>query len=114
EVWLVSLEGERIEHRVSMNGGGQPKWKGDQKELYYLAADGSLMAVPLKGEALTPGKPEILFKTNLIPSPTTDQYAVTGDGRHFLILNSEGDAKISAFNIVLNWFEELKDLVPVD
>ena len=34
--------------QISTSGGVQPAWRADGKELYYLAADGKLMAVPVK------------------------------------------------------------------
>ena len=38
--------GEKV--RVSPNGGGQPRWRGDGKEIFYLSPDGRLMAASVR------------------------------------------------------------------
>jgi hypothetical protein len=51
--------------RISVGGGWLPKWRRDGKELFYLAADGALMSVPVAadGQSFRPGVPETLFQT---------------------------------------------------
>lgn len=46
--------------RVSRNGGSLPRWRGDGRELYFLAPAGKLMSVPVAADG-TPGAPEMLF-----------------------------------------------------
>ena len=111
EVYLRPLEGKGERITISSKGGGQPQWRGDEKELFYLAPDGNMMGVELKGESLTPTVPKILFQTN-INAPDIDQYAVTRDGKRFLIVNPLETKKESSVAIILNWFEELKQRVP--
>ncbi len=113
EVFLIALEGEGEKKRISTHGGSQPQWRADGRELYYLALDGSIMAVELEGERLTPRDPRRLLQTNISVIPGLDQYAVTGDGQRFLILNSGKAEQALSINIFLNWFEELKKRVPV-
>ena len=113
QVYLTPFEGEGEKQIISTQGGGQPHWRNDGKELYYLAPDGWLMAVELKGEPPEPGNPKRLFQTGISVIAGLDQYAVTGDGQRFLILNSEKEEQESSITIVLNWFEELKKRVPV-
>ncbi len=99
--------GERI--RISKHGGGQPKWRKDGKELFYLALDGTMMAVEIKtGAALEPGAPQPLFQTRINVNPGIDQYAVTGDGQRFIVITPAEGQKPTPFNIVLNWMAELK------
>jgi serine/threonine protein kinase len=54
--------------QVSTDGGEQPVWRADGKEIYYLAADGQMMAVPVEsGENFfRPGEPKPLFQTGWI------------------------------------------------
>ena len=114
EVYIKPLGREGKRQIVSTQGGGQPQWRRDDgKELFYLALDGTMMAVELKGEQLTPSKPQPLFQTGIIVTPVQDQYAVTRDGQRFLILTSEQATGGPTLNIVVNWFEELKEKVPV-
>jgi serine/threonine-protein kinase len=117
EVYVVPYPptGERTQ--VSAGGGMQPVWRADGRELYYLTPQGTLMAVPIATEGgFSPGAPVTLFKTALTVDPNRDQYAVSRDGRRFLISvapesNSGTAARVI---IVANWFEELKRLVPVN
>ena len=81
-VQAFPLSGEK--HQISTGGGSEPYWKKDGKELFYLAADRNLMAVPVTlGTTITPGTPKSLF-----PVPVSAQrhsYAVTADGQRFLV-----------------------------
>ena len=59
--------GEKL--RISTNGGLQPRWRGDGKELFYLALDGTMMAVPFRaGTTLEPSIPQSLFQTGITKS----------------------------------------------
>jgi serine/threonine protein kinase/Tol biopolymer transport system component len=118
EVYVVPYPptGERIQ--VSAAGGMQARWRPDGREIFYLTADGTLMAVEVKRqEGLVLGVPIPLFDTGLIVAPNIDQYAVTRDGRRFLV-SLPADAKEAVpppqFVIVQNWFEELKRVVPTN
>ena len=93
--------------RVSTAGGNFPRWRGDGREIYYLAADNTLMAVPVAGTpaGFNAGSPESLFNANLPPVPGYP-YAVTGDGRRFLV-NAEVGAPTSVI-VVVNWAAGLR------
>jgi serine/threonine protein kinase len=108
EVYIQSIEARGVKLRVSTEGGGKPLWRGDGKELFYLASDGSMMAVEIKeGESLEPGDPVRLFHTGIAARPNTDQYAVTADGRRFLILKPSRATDAAPITVVLNWTAEL-------
>jgi DNA-binding winged helix-turn-helix (wHTH) protein/Tol biopolymer transport system component len=96
--------GER--YQVSVGGGGQPQWRHDQGEIFYIAADRSLVAVPVQqGERLVLGTPRRLFRAPLLGGPDNarDYYAANGDGRRFLVDGAIGDGKDSAITVVVNW-----------
>jgi hypothetical protein len=115
------LEGGR--EQASANGGDSPLWSPDGRELYYRSGD-AVMAVPVKGSpALSPGKPEILFRgkyTSMLLNLVEADYGpwdISPDGKRFLMMKDEQSATLAAegpqrIHIVLNWFEELKRLVP--
>jgi len=94
--------GERV--RVSLEGGGQPKWRGDGQELFFLAGDGKITAVDVREGTAGPevSLPVALF--DLEPgSPGLDHYAVSSDGQRFLVrqrLDPEGELKM---HVILNW-----------
>ncbi len=96
--------GERV--RVSPDGGSQPRWRGDGKELFYLSPDGPLMAVDVREGASGPdvGMPAVLIPADKAGARLwgSDDYAVTADGQRFLVKTrvEEEDRRIHVF---LNW-----------
>ena len=81
----------------------QPVWRQDGRELYYLGLDGTMHAVEVR-----PGSPphfstRELFKTGLLPVENVEQYAVSGDGRRFLLLKVVDDRNRSSIGVMLNW-----------
>ncbi len=99
--------GERL--RVSANGGGQPRWRGDGKELFYIGLDGSLMAVEVRSGAtgLELGMPQTLvvaktFAAVLEGSDYTD-YGVTPDGQRFLVKRPVEGSERPRIHVLLDW-----------
>jgi Tol biopolymer transport system component len=103
QVYVVSFPALNQRCQVSASGGGQPRWRRDGKELYYLAPDGKLMAVDITaGGKLDCGPPRELFGTGLRMNPVVDQYAVTPDGQSFLVLKPQ-EVVPTPLTVVLNW-----------
>ena len=78
-------EGDRV--RVSVDGGGQPKWRGDGKELFFAGLDGRLMSVGFRFVADRPevDLPKALFPIGGFSGPNYDDYAPSADGQRFLV-----------------------------
>ena len=95
--------GERV--RISAAGGVQPKWRGDGKELFFLAPDGTLIAADLRIEAdrVVPTKLTPLFQSGLSALTYADQYGVAADGQRFLLLKPLAGGTQSPIVVVLNW-----------
>jgi hypothetical protein len=111
EVYVQPFQAKGEKLRISTGGGGQPRWRGDGRELFYLALDGTMMAVEMReGDTLRHAIPEPLFPTGITVDPTIDQYAVTSDGQRFLIQSPAQDGAPSSIVVVINWIEELKRL----
>ena len=104
--------GERL--TVSVEGGNEPVWSRDGRELFYRSGD-AMMAVDVStGPALNTGKPRRLFEK---PYERTlalwPNYDVSADGRRFLMVKTIGqEAAPAQINVVLNWTEELTRRVP--
>jgi Tol biopolymer transport system component len=105
--WEVYVEpfqrvGDRV--RVSPEGGGQPKWRGDGKELFYVSPDGRLMAVDVRAEEarIEVGLPVALF-AGVNSTPNTDHFAVTADGQRFLLTAPVEDDSGARIHVILNW-----------
>ncbi len=113
EIYVQPFPGPGSKLLVSTDGGTEPVWSGDGKELFYRNGD-RLMAITITGEpVLRPSKPAVLFAKPSWVLPGTRNYDVTRDGRRFLmVIESEQVAAATHINVVLNWFDELKRLVP--
>ena len=88
----------------------QPQWKGDGKELYFLALDGMLMAVDIvAGARIDSLDPHSLFDTGLEVISGDMQYAARADGQSFLILKSVTTVATPApITVVVNWTSALR------
>ena len=96
-------EGDRV--RVSVEGGGQPKWRADGKELFFTAANSRLQAVEVRaaGDRLEVSLPLSLFEIRGLQGPDFDDYAPSADGQRFLVkLRVEQDRK-PQLHVVTNW-----------
>ena len=102
EVYVQPFDVPSSPWKLSIDGGGQPKWRADGQELYFLTADGMMMRVT-GFEGQEPGKAEPLFRTPLKPSPTIDEYAVTGKGDRFLLIVPRPSREPVRLNVVTNW-----------
>ncbi|MEO8349351.1 MAG: hypothetical protein ABI610_10595, partial [Acidobacteriota bacterium] len=83
EIYAALTEGGGEKRRLSTNGGRAPRWRRDGKELYYVAPDGSVMAVPVStgGARLEIGPPGALFRGE----SEIVNYDVSPDGQRFLV-----------------------------
>jgi Tol biopolymer transport system component len=109
EVYVATLPALADKQRVSTGGGSKPQWRADGKELFFIGADGSLMAADIAREPkLAAGAPKPLFQANLLRTVGA-QYAVARDGKRFL-LNQRANYTLagSGVTIVLNWTADLK------
>jgi DNA-binding winged helix-turn-helix (wHTH) protein/Tol biopolymer transport system component len=99
---------------VSSGGGGQPQWRADQRELFYLSPDRSLMAASvIDTREGSFGAPRRLFRTSIAegPSAARDSYAVMPDGRSFLI-DARRDASTKPITVMLRWTAGLMSVPP--
>jgi Tol biopolymer transport system component len=97
------LTGAKI--RVSRQGGRAPQWRReDGRELYFLGADGSLMAAPITfGEQLTSGVPVRLFATEYNRRRSRRFFAATSDGTRFLVPAYLDPAPVTPLHVTVNW-----------
>jgi hypothetical protein len=112
EVYVQAFPGLGGKVQVSTAGGAQPRWRGDGKELFYIARTGQLMAVPVRLPTAASAQraeldaPTTLFRTRVAGGPISSvdrpQYVVSRDGQRFLI-NSLPDIASPPITMVLNW-----------
>jgi Tol biopolymer transport system component/DNA-binding winged helix-turn-helix (wHTH) protein len=105
EIYVMDFPEGSQRVRVSTDGGSKPRWRRDGKELFYLAADGSMMAAKM---AVVNGRmmaePKRLFDANLKLHTNYDaNYAVTSDGQRFLGIAKEAPSRDVDIQMVMNW-----------
>jgi len=117
EVYVRPFPPGEGEWPISLDGGQAPRWRGDGKELFFEAADGKMMAVPVKASggakpSFEAGAPVALFEAHMLhPSPdAVFEYDVTADGKRFLINTTGGSGESSAtlLTVVTNWLAAVK------
>jgi Tol biopolymer transport system component len=110
QVYVEPFPGTGEKRQVSPDGGSEPRWRRDGNELFYLAANEQLMNVPIPGgNAFNAGSPQRLFdaRVPLTGNPYRSNYAVTADGKRFLV-NTRIDTAQAPINVVVNWPALLK------
>lgn len=109
DVFVQSSPGHGGKNQISSNGGAQPKWRADGTELFYIAPDKRLMAVPVQtGKKSVAGTPHALFQTRITGARFSYfQYDVTPDGQRFLINSLPPQNTVPPLTLVLNWNVQL-------
>jgi Tol biopolymer transport system component len=114
EVYVAPFPGPGGKWQISTVGGTEPAWNRNGRELFYRSGD-KMMAVDIATQpGFSAGAPRTLFEGQYAsaPFPTTN-YDVLSDGQRSLMVKpSEQEAATTQINVVLNWFEELKQKVP--
>jgi len=109
EVYVQTFPKSDQEWTVSTNGGYEPRWRGDQREIYYLSEDRKLMAVPV-GPGPSFGVPKPLFQTR-VPAGVDayrTHYVPARDGQRFLVNTEIGEPAPNPITVVVNWTAGLK------
>ena len=112
EIYVFSFPNGNGKWQVSNAGGQEPRWRQDGKELFYLSAEGKMMAVAVKPAAsFEAGSPVALFPTHR-RQPVSAQdffsYDVSSDGQRFLILTKVNDSNPAPPSVLLNWASEME------
>ena len=107
EVYVRPYPGPGEKSQVSNGGGEHIVWSRDGKELFYRNAQKWMSAaVTLKPE-FKAEKPRLLFEGPYVMIGS-QSYDVSADGQRFLVLEPVEQEPVTYLNVVLNWFEELK------
>jgi eukaryotic-like serine/threonine-protein kinase len=110
--------------RVSSSGGDIPLWSRDGRELFWRSGDAIMAAAVKTDPSFRFEKPEIIFRGKFVssssdyPHPANNPWDISLHGERFLMMKETGSTESSAqgprkINVILNWFEELKQKAPV-
>jgi Tol biopolymer transport system component len=113
EIWVQGYP-DGVPVRVSSNGGYEPQWSADGRELFFRAGE-AMMAVDVEtGEEFSFATPQQLFAGSYVQSvsPGSRGYAVARDGRFIMIqaANQVDESARSSIVVVQNFTEEIKQL----
>ena len=123
EVYVRPYPGPDPVYKISNGGGTSPAWSLDGKQLFFASgasmSDSQMMVVDVStDEGFSRGRPRVLFDPSLldvaIGTYNGRTYDVSADGRFLLTTMGQNEPEpATEINIILNWFEELKERVPV-
>jgi Tol biopolymer transport system component len=110
EVFVQSFPGPGQRRQISAQGGTQPRWRGDGKELFYVSPDRKIMAVDIRTQpALDSGPPRALFQTRILPTiEARNHYDATADGQRFIVNSRRPEDASLPITVVAGWEPEPK------
>ena len=108
EVYVTSFPEPGRKWQVSAEGGAQPRWRANGRELYFLTPTAKMMVADVdpSGSGFTVGEVMELFDAPRMPLSGFD-YDVSSDGQRFL-MNTVGDSAFEPITLVVNWTAELE------
>jgi Tol biopolymer transport system component len=115
-IYVIPFLDPEVKRLISgKEGGGEPVWSRDGTEIFYRSGD-KMMVVPVRVEpTFSAERPSVLFEGSYVKTQFMigkQYYDVAPDGQRFLMIKAREDT--SQINVVQNWFEELKRLVPTE
>jgi eukaryotic-like serine/threonine-protein kinase len=102
EVYVQSYPGGANRIPVSTGGGVLPRWSDDGKELFYIAGD-ALMAVAMRPDGSFDAPRRLFDRSGFLVNPRFHSYAVSPDGKRFLMMQREPGSAPRQLNVILNW-----------
>ena len=104
EVYVQEFPEAKSKFQVSTNGGVDPFWRGDGREIFYRTRDRRIVAVPvLPGPTFQTGTPQPLFQATFAAVNARGLYRPTADGQRFLVVSPIGREALPPATIVMNW-----------
>jgi Tol biopolymer transport system component len=115
EVYVQPYPGPGRKWPISREGGAEPTWSPDGRELFFRQGRKMMVVTVHTGTTFTVGEPRLLFEGEyLLDANGNANYDVFPDGTRFVMIEAGEESAPAQINIVLNWFEELKRLVPTN
>jgi Tol biopolymer transport system component len=109
EVYVVPFPEGAPRIQISRDGGREPRWRKDGRELFYLSPDGTLMEAALsRTPTLQASAPSELFHEGPLTSGPAPTYSVSSDGQRFLMIDPVGDPHADRLTVITHWAETLK------
>jgi Tol biopolymer transport system component len=112
EVYVRRADGRGERILLSTNGGFEPRWRRDGKEIFYITPDQRVMAVTVATsgslqastpQAMLTAQPDAIRTALAVPSGYRKTYTVTGDGQRFLVNVLAREQNTQTITALLNW-----------
>ena len=108
EIYVQSFPGPGGKWQISAEGGFEPHWSEDGKELYYRGADQNIVAVPVTaGATFEAGTPKALFSTHLDAGLSRNRFMPARSGDRFVLTATPARETMAPTTVVLNWMTDL-------
>jgi len=112
EVYVQPYPGPGGKWQVSTEGGDEPVWAANGRELFYRLGDKFMATVVESEPEFTVGKPRLLFEGRFahdVAEPGFASYGVTRDGQRFVMIQAgEQESAPRQIRVAIHWLEELK------
>jgi Tol biopolymer transport system component len=108
EVYVQPYPGPGAKWPISTDGGNEPAWSADGRELYFRHRDQLMAAGIQTTPAFRSNRPQPVFESRYETIDGARNYDVTPDGKAFVMIRSEATAEADQVHVVLNWFTELR------
>ena len=109
EVYIRSFPAGGVKVQVSTHGGGQPRWRGDGSELFYVEGETLMTVAVTAGLGLRVGPAQVLFEHMGIARRPGQQYDVSADGKRFVLIEPVGGPPRPFISVVQNWFAGFRE-----
>ena len=114
EIYVQPYPGPGGKWQVSTDGGLEPRWNRNGRELFYRDGD-KMIAVPVSTEnGFSAGRPQMLFERRYVSTPlpqTAGVGDVSADGQRFLMIK-EAEQESTPISVVVNWLAQLDSRTP--
>jgi Tol biopolymer transport system component len=114
QVYVQPFPGSGERSAISTEGGSEPVWARNGRELFFRNGDQMMVADVGSGSAFSASRPRPLFAKAVARGDGYANYDVSPDGQRFIVVNTpEAEAGATEISVIVNWFDEVKRLVPI-
>ena len=121
EVYAMAYPGPGPKIQISTDGGTDPVWRRNAKELFYRNRDLMMSVDVATGQTLAASRPKVLWEGRYLAGvgsscgmtgPTSANYDVSADGQRFLMIqDTSPNVECTLLHVISNWSNGLKERV---